>query len=102
MVREKRKESKPHAQSKGSVATVHDGKEVECSFTNCNHRSALSYLSHVVLLSYYQRGKRDFSNFDTDFISEKPRLTVVEREVVEHINQSEFDNFTYTNADFTA
>ena len=53
-------------------------------------------------LACFQRGKRDFSNFDTDFISEKPRLTQVEREVVENINQSEFENFTYTNADFTA
>ena len=49
-----------------------------------------------------QRGKRDFSNFDTDFISEKAKLTPVERDVVEAINQTEFDNFTYTSTDFPA
>ena len=47
-----------------------------------------------------QRSKRDFSNFDVDFISEKACLTPVEREVVRHINQQEFEGFTFTNSEF--
>ncbi|XP_003386485.1 PREDICTED: calcium-independent protein kinase C [Amphimedon queenslandica] len=48
------------------------------------------------------RGKRDFSNFDADFITEEPRLTPIESSALDNISQTEFKDFTYTNAEFVA
>ena len=47
-----------------------------------------------------QRSKRDFSNFDVDFISEQPRLTPLDRDQAHSINQNEFEGFTFTNSEF--
>lgn len=46
------------------------------------------------------RSKRDFSNFDVDFISEHAKLTPVEDEIVKSINQADFEGFTFTNSEF--
>ena len=56
-------------------------------------------ISFVVLIS--QRGKRDVSNFDADFIMEEPKLTPIEQKITENLSQSEFKDFTYTNSEFT-
>lgn len=47
-----------------------------------------------------QRSKRDFSNFDSDFISENPTLTPIDGDTVRSLNQTEFDGFTFTNSEF--
>ncbi len=48
-----------------------------------------------------QRSKRDFSNFDVDFISERANLTPVDKDLVKSVvNQGDFVGFTYTNSEF--
>lgn len=54
----------------------------------------------LLLPTHLQRSRRDFSNFDVDFISEKAEFTPMEREVVKAINQGEFEGFTFTNSEF--
>ncbi len=52
-------------------------------------------------LYFLQRSKRDFSNFDVDFISERANLTPVDKDLVKSVvNQGEFVGFTYTNSEF--
>ncbi|XP_064403529.1 calcium-independent protein kinase C-like isoform X2 [Halichondria panicea] len=47
------------------------------------------------------RSKRDFSNFDVDFISERANLTPVDKDLVKSVvNQGDFVGFTYTNSEF--
>jgi hypothetical protein len=48
----------------------------------------------------FQRSKRDFSNFDSDFISENPNLTPIDGDTVRSLNQTEFEGFTFTNSEF--
>ena len=47
-----------------------------------------------------QKSKRDFTNFDADFLSEKAQLTPVDNEALKDVNQAEFHNFTFTNSEF--
>jgi hypothetical protein len=46
------------------------------------------------------RSKKDFSNFDVDFISEQPRLTPIDDKVAQSLSQDEFIGFTFTNSEF--
>ena len=47
-----------------------------------------------------QRSKKDFNNFDADFTREAPKLTPVDNEVVQSLNQGEFEGFTFTNSEY--
>lgn len=55
---------------------------------------------HTHSCAHMQRSKKDFSNFDVDFISENPRLTPVDDKVVQSLCQEEFIGFTFTNSEF--
>lgn len=46
------------------------------------------------------RSKKDFNNFDADFTREAPKLTPVDNEVVQSLNQGEFEGFTFTNSEY--
>ncbi|KAL5464107.1 hypothetical protein EMCRGX_G033073 [Ephydatia muelleri] len=46
------------------------------------------------------KSKRDFTNFDADFLSEKAQLTPVDSDALKEVNQAEFQNFTFTNSEF--
>lgn len=48
----------------------------------------------------HQRSKRDFSNFDDDFTKENPTLTPMGNDLVQSLNQAEFQDFTFTNSEF--
>ena len=54
----------------------------------------------MTVVFFLQRSKRDFSNFDSDFISENPVLTPIEGDTVKSLNQAEFEGFTFTNSEF--
>ena len=47
-----------------------------------------------------QRNRTDANNFDKDFTKEDPCLTPLDQQLVDAINQNEFDGFSYVNADF--
>ena len=53
-----------------------------------------------ILCLLLQRSKRDFSNFDSDFISENPTLTPIDGDTVRSLNQTDFEGFTFTNSEF--
>ena len=48
------------------------------------------------------KSDRDVSYFDTEFTKENPRLTPVDRNEVQSINQQEFEGFSFTNGSFVA
>ena len=56
-------------------------------------------LTHSLSLSL-QRSKRDATNFDEDFTKENPELTPMGNDVVQSLNQTEFQDFTFTNSEF--
>ena len=64
-----------------------------------NHYNLVFFLIIVSCL-LLQRSKRDFSNFDSDFISENPTLTPIDGDTVRSLNQTEFEGFTFTNSEF--
>ena len=54
----------------------------------------------MFMLSFLQASKKDVTNFDKDFTSEKAVLTPTDRSMIDSINQSEFRGFSYCNPDY--
>ena len=49
---------------------------------------------------YFQRGSRDFDNFDSMFIAEKPTLSPTPQSVLDTIPQDEFAGFSFVNVGY--
>ena len=49
-----------------------------------------------------QKGKKDAVNFDAEFTKEEPNLTPINVDIIKAINQTEFDGFSFVNADYAA
>ncbi|ENN70698.1 hypothetical protein YQE_12643, partial [Dendroctonus ponderosae] len=47
------------------------------------------------------KNRRDVANFDAEFTREEPVLTPVSNEVLQSINQEEFQGFSIYNKDFS-
>lgn len=47
------------------------------------------------------KAKTDFSNFDPDFLRERPKITPASKKQLESISQEDFIGFTFTNPKFT-
>ena len=46
------------------------------------------------------KGKGDFSNFDADFLREKPKITPADKKQLASITQEDFVGFSFTNPNF--
>lgn len=44
-----------------------------------------------------QKSSSDCSNFDKEFINEKPRLSIADRTLINSVDQSMFNNFSFIN-----
>lgn len=44
-----------------------------------------------------QTSPSDYSNFDKEFINEKPRLSCVDRTLINSVDQTMFRNFSFVN-----
>lgn len=52
------------------------------------------------LTAVSQKGKKDAVNFDAEFTKEEPNLTPINADIIKVINQTEFDGFSFVNADY--
>lgn len=67
--------------------------------------SLFVYVSFFFFLSIFfssQRSKTDVRNFDTDFTKEEAKLTPTDKNVIANINQDEFKDFSFVNAQFVS
>ncbi|NWW95378.1 KPCD kinase, partial [Rhynochetos jubatus] len=51
-------------------------------------------------LSLTQKSASDHSNFDREFLSEKPKLSYSDKNLIESMDQSAFDGFSFINPKF--
>ena len=54
------------------------------------------------LIVLFQKNPMDVSYFDTAFTDEPVKLTPVEKEFLDDLNQAQFKGFSYTNKVYTA
>ena len=54
------------------------------------------------LIVSFQKNPMDVSYFDTAFTDEPVKLTPVEKEFLDDLNQAQFKGFSYTNKVYTA
>ena len=59
-------------------------------------------VSFFLLIFFSQRSKTDVRNFDTDFTKEEAKLTPTDKNVIANINQDEFKDFSFVNAQFVS
>lgn len=52
-------------------------------------------------MHFFQYHPLDTHYFDKHFTKEKPRLTPVDKTILQSMDQSQFDGFTYTNPNVT-
>lgn len=53
-----------------------------------------------LLWFFLQKSKRSHDNFDPEFTEEATRLTPIDRNFIQHIDQRVFENFSYINTTF--
>ncbi|TRY94513.1 hypothetical protein DNTS_003540 [Danionella cerebrum] len=51
----------------------------------------------LTVMSYEGKSASDCSNFDKEFLNEKPRLSVPDRMMINSMDQSTFNNFSFVN-----
>jgi len=47
-----------------------------------------------------QTSRFDVGNFDKEFTSKEPKLSVIDPSIINKINQDEFRDFSYVNSDY--
>lgn len=47
-----------------------------------------------------QKSASDYNNFDREFLNEKPRLSYSDKNLIESMDQSAFDGFSFINPKF--
>ncbi|KAF1571681.1 Protein kinase C delta type, partial [Eudyptes moseleyi] len=47
-----------------------------------------------------QKSASDYNNFDREFLSEKPKLSYSDKNLIESMDQSAFDGFSFINPKF--
>ncbi|NXW80375.1 KPCD kinase, partial [Hirundo rustica] len=47
-----------------------------------------------------QKSASDYNNFDREFLSEKPKLSYSDKNLIESMDQSAFDGFSFVNPKF--
>lgn len=47
-----------------------------------------------------QKSRLDVGNFDKEFTSKEPKLSVIDPSIVNKINQGEFRDFSFVNSDY--
>lgn len=57
--------------------------------------SGLFFLTSLFL--YLQKSPNDCSNFDREFLSEKPRLSQSDKNLIDSMDQSAFAGFSFIN-----
>ncbi|NWI23485.1 KPCD kinase, partial [Sula dactylatra] len=58
-------------------------------------------LSQTVFpLCFTQKSASDYNNFDREFLSEKPKLSYSDKNLIESMDQSAFDGFSFINPKF--
>ena len=58
------------------------------------------YLSNLYCFGLPQKSRTDANNFDKDFTSEDPILTPIDPTIIKAINQEEFKEFSFVNAEY--
>jgi len=53
-----------------------------------------------VHVSSVQTSRLDVGNFDKEFTSKEPKLSVIDPSIVNKINQDEFRDFSFVNSDY--
>ncbi len=46
---------------------------------------------------FFQKSRKDVSNFDREFTCEDPKLTPTDKLFLMNLDQTEFEGFSYTN-----
>lgn len=59
------------------------------------------YILYNIILCFFKYHPLDTHYFDKHFTKEKPRLTPVDKTILQSMDQSQFDGFTYTNPNVT-
>lgn len=49
---------------------------------------------------YSQKSPADYSNFDQEFLSEKPRLSYSDKNLIDSMDQAAFHGFSFVNPKF--
>ncbi|KAF2986549.1 hypothetical protein EK904_010321, partial [Melospiza melodia maxima] len=49
---------------------------------------------------YRKKSASDYNNFDREFLSEKPKLSYSDKNLIESMDQSAFDGFSFINPKF--
>ena len=49
---------------------------------------------------YFQKSRKDVSNFDREFTSEAPKLTPTDKLFIMNMDQNEFQGFSYVNPEY--
>ncbi|NXI84697.1 KPCD kinase, partial [Rhipidura dahli] len=57
-------------------------------------------LSQNVFSSPTQKSASDYNNFDREFLSEKPKLSYSDKNLIESMDQSAFNGFSFINPKF--
>ncbi|NXW15692.1 KPCD kinase, partial [Circaetus pectoralis] len=61
----------------------------------------LQSLSQTIFpLCLTQKSASDYNNFDREFLSEKPKLSYSDKNLIESMDQSAFDGFSFINPKF--
>ncbi|NXR18946.1 KPCD kinase, partial [Cinclus mexicanus] len=68
-----------------------------CIYEICSGRKCK--VSHTAF-PLTQKSASDYNNFDREFLSEKPKLSYSDKNLIESMDQSAFDGFSFINPKF--
>ncbi|NWI66277.1 KPCD kinase, partial [Todus mexicanus] len=69
-------------------------------YLSCLFRKKLLSLSQTTFPLLTQKSASDYNNFDREFLSEKPKLSYSDKNLIESMDQSAFDGFSFINPKF--
>lgn len=70
------------------------------STSNCLRVPLGTFLSYNKICPFFQRHRKDVSNFDRQFTSEKTDLTPTDKVFMMNLDQNEFGGFSFLNPEF--
>ncbi|KAF1489903.1 Protein kinase C delta type, partial [Pygoscelis antarcticus] len=82
------------------------GRELKKELPNLLYLSNLfwkkshSLTQTIFPLCLTQKSASDYNNFDREFLSEKPKLSYSDKNLIESMDQSAFDGFSFINPKF--
>ncbi|NWI87587.1 KPCD kinase, partial [Pitta sordida] len=68
-------------------------------FINLFQKKLTKFVSNC-LPSLTQKSASDYTNFDREFLSEKPKLSYSDKNLIESMDQSAFAGFSFINPKF--